>query len=156
MIETIILKTIGLSLLKAVISKAGFKPIVTTLGTAFDVHSIFHSLHSVNSSRDLGVIGLQVGYGQLSDRTIEYLVNKIGEDRYEIKSLENGLYVAETRLASQPIFLANYSEFRALTPSGFNNVRIFHKSEHRVSAGLKGSHVKAHKPMAVKRDHRKS
>jgi hypothetical protein len=126
------------------------------LGTAFDVQSIFHSLHSVNSSRDLGVIGLQVGYGQLSDRTIEYLVNKIGEDRYEIKSLESGLYVAETRLSSQPVFVASYSEFQALVPLGFNIVRVLHKTEHRVSLDTKVAHVKDHRPMEVKREHRKS
>jgi hypothetical protein len=155
-VETFILKTLGTSILKAAIAKSGFSSLVATAGTAIDVYTAFDSLHTVNTARDLGIVGLKIGYGNLSDRAVMYLVNKIVEDRYEIERQENGLYIAGSKLVQAPLFLANYEEFQSLVPEGFQNVKVVHRSGSKVTHGLRGTHVRDHKPLEVRRDHRKS
>lgn len=150
MLEFIILKTIGASILKTAAAKAG----LAVLGTAYDVYSFFDSLHSVNTCRELGIVGLQVGYEQLSDQAVEYLVNKVVEDTYEIQQHESGFYIAESRLVQQPIFLGSYSEFQAFSPSGFGIIAKPHRADHRVIKSVQSLPIKDQR-VNTKKDHRK-
>ncbi len=63
--------------------------------------TFFTSLGSVTDSTDLGIAGFQYGYQELSDKAIQYLINDIGHDNYDIETRKTGIYVARSRLISE-------------------------------------------------------
>ncbi len=62
--------------------------------------TLFTSLGSVTDSTDLGIVGFQYGYQELSDKVIQHLVNDIAHDEYDIETRKTGVYVARSRLIS--------------------------------------------------------
>ncbi len=81
--------------------------------------TFFDSLASITDSTDLGLIGFQYGYQELTDKAVDYLVNDIEHDEYDIEIKKSGLYVARSRLISEKRILVrpiNYIAVSEISP----------------------------------------
>lgn len=151
LLEFFLLNT-ATSIVKAAFVKGGLH----IASSSIAVYSYFDVLHSIHSSKDLGIAGLKVGYGMLSDETITYLVHRVQHDTYEIQRRQSGLYVAGSALTSRTLLLDSYSEFHASSPQEFSSAQASHTLDHRATrvvthirdhrVDLRTNHVNKHKP----------
>lgn len=122
-----VLSKIGLAILKAAAVRVSWR----IIGDVFGIKSIFRQLDSISDCPDLGIAGLEVGYGVVSSAIIDAIANLKLAENYEIQRRESGIYVAKTRLISKPLYLASYSEFPDLCPDGRVSASRQHVVEHR-------------------------
>ena len=94
-----------------ILKKAVIAPV---LGTIFKVVSVietitdlYHCIETTNDCKQLGIFGLKVGSGQLTEVAYDTLI-KMGKEEFSIQKTSGGIYVASKIV---PAFVATPADF---------------------------------------------
>lgn len=97
LIEAFLAKIAG-----AVFKKAMIGGLLKTVATAYEIYSVFDAVSdavdcvdSANDCADLGVCGVHVASGPLSDVVAERLIG-VGSERFLVEQTPSGVYVASS------------------------------------------------------------
>jgi hypothetical protein len=97
---------IGTAILKTAVAKVAFH----TLKSIFRIETEFcpegnNGITAVADASDVGVFGLEVASGILSDSSVEKAL-ELSRGNFEVEKIDSGLLIAKNQLITDPISLA--------------------------------------------------
>lgn len=86
----------------AILKKAAVLGGLRWLADAFTIYSWFETARSIHECKDVTSCVVEVAYDIVTDQAVDELVNRVVDNRFDVRQTSSGLYVASNKPVLQP------------------------------------------------------